>query len=158
MCDPMTALLAGSSILSAAGSIQSGDAQQTAANAQAAQDDQSATSVQQQGYQTAKRIRTQGASTVSAATAALSASGVDVSQGSANDVRQKIDQNAQQDALNTILSSDSKATNLRSQADLERQGGANAATAGKLGAVSSLLKGGAAFSNKSGWKTAAQSQ
>lgn len=158
MCDPMTALMAGSTILGSVGSVMQGNATKTASYAQAAQDESQASSVQAQGYQQAKRIRTQGASNVSAATASLASSGVDVAQGTANDVRTKITQNAEQDALNTILSADTKATSLRTQAGLDRASGDSAGTSGKLGALSSVLRTGAMLTNKNGWKTAATSQ
>src|ERR1044072_394468 len=99
---------------------------------QANQDDQTAAMTQSAGYQAARRIRTQGATNVGAANASLAASGVDVSQGTANDIRQKITQNAETDALNTILNADSRATNERTQAFYERQGAADATKAGQM--------------------------
>jgi hypothetical protein len=159
MCDPATAgLMIGSTAMSATGSVMQGNATRNASYAQAAQEESQANSVQAQGYQQAKRIRTQGASTVGAANAALSASGVDVAQGTARDVRTKIVQNSEQDALNTILSADTKATSLRTQAGLDRSSGDDAARAGQIGALSSVLKAGSAMTTKYGWKTAATTQ
>jgi hypothetical protein len=159
MCDPTTAgLMAASTGASALGSINQGNATRSASYAQAAQDEQQANSVQAQGYQQAKRIRTQGTSNVGAANAALAASGVDVAQGTANDVRSKIVQNSEQDALNTILSADTKATSLRTQAGLDRASGDDAARAGRLGALTSVLRGASAMTTKTGWKTAATTQ
>lgn len=157
MCDPLTAMMAASTVVSASGSVMQGNAQKQASYAQAAQEEVQANDVQAQGYQQAKRIRAQGDSNKSAATASLAASGVDVSQGTANDVRTKIDQNAEQDALNTILSSDAKATTLRTQAGLDRQSGNGAQQAGMLGALGSVLRGGAMAASKNGWKSAATS-
>lgn len=151
---------AGGAILNAQGAKQAANAQAQQFGEQADQDDSSANQIQDAGYQTAKRIRTQGASNVGAANASLAASGVDVSQGTANDVRTKITQNAEQDALNTILSSDSKATNMRTQAGYERQGAADALKAGQQGVLKSALSafgGAASAQSRSGWKTAASS-
>ena len=160
MCDPTTAgLMIGSTAMSASGSVMQGNATRNASYAQAAQEEQQANSVQAQGYQQAKRIRTQGASTEAAANAAMSASGVDVSQGTARDVRTKIVQNSEQDALNTILSADTKATSLRTQAGLDRSSGDDAARAGVFGAIGSVLRGGASLAaSKNGWKTLATTQ
>ncbi|AQG98589.1 hypothetical protein A9R05_06885 [Burkholderia sp. KK1] len=159
MCDPTTAgLMIGSTAMSATGSVMQGNATRNASYAQAAQEESQANSVQAQGYQQAKRIRAQGASNVGQANAALAASGVDVSQGTANDVRTKIAQNSEQDALNTILSADTKATSLRTQAGLDRASGDDAARAGRLGALSSALRAGSSLTMKYGWKTAATTQ
>jgi hypothetical protein len=159
MCDPTTAgLMIGSTAMSATGSVMQGNATRNASYAQAAQEDAQALSVQQQGYQQAKRIRTQGASNESSATASLAASGVNVASGTANDVRTKIVQNSEQDALNTILSSDTKATSLRTQATLDRSSGDDAARAGQIGALTSVLRGASSMTTKYGWKTAATTQ
>jgi hypothetical protein len=149
---------AGGAILNAQGAKQAANAQASQLNTQAAQDETSANQVQSSGYQSAKRIRQQGQSTVGQANAALAASGVDVSQGTANDVRTKITQNAESDALNTILNADSKATNLRTQAGFERSGAADALKAGRTGVLKSALSAfGGASQSYSGWKSAAGS-
>lgn len=149
---------AGGAVLNAQGQKQAANAQAEQYTAQANQDNTTAQSIQDAGYQTAQRMRTQGKSTMSQATAALAASGVDVSQGTANDVRTKIDQNAQQDALNTIMNADSKATNLRTQAGFEQEGATDAIKAGKLGVAKTALSAfGGAATTSNNWKTSATS-
>jgi hypothetical protein len=149
---------AGGAVLNAQGQKQQAQAQATQLDAQATQDQQSANSIQSSGYQTAKRIRMQGDSTVGQANGALAASGVDVSSSTAQDVRTKITQNAESDALNTILNADSKATNLRTQAYFEQQGAADALKAGQTGVIKSALSAfGGASQAYSGWKSSAGS-
>lgn len=149
---------AGGAVLNAQGQKQAANAQATQDTAEANQDYSTADLTQDAGYQSAKRIRTQGQSTMGQATAALAASGVDVSQGTANDVRTKIDQNAQQDALNTILNADSRATNMRTQAGFEQQGATDAIKAGKLGVAKTALSAfGGAATTSNNWKTSASS-
>lgn len=147
---------AASTVLGAVGAQQQGAAQQQAANFAAGQDQTQADQIQAAGYQQAKRIREQGRATQGQATAALSASGVDVNTGTSNNIRQKIGQSTETDALNTILNADTKAANLRTQAAYEVQSGQNAASAGGLNALTSVLRGGSMLS-KSGWKSAATS-
>jgi len=144
---------AGGAVVSAQGAKQQANAQAQQLTMQANQDDQTADMTQSAGYQAARRIRTQGATNTGQATAAMAASGVDVSQGTANDVREKITQNTEQDALNTILNADSRASNQRLQAFYERQGAADAVKAGQMGVVKSALGALGGASKASGWKT-----
>lgn len=145
-------------VVNAQGTKQAANAQAQSYEAQANQDNTTADQTQAAGYQAAQRIRTQGRTNVGQANSALAASGVDVSQGTANDVRTKITTNTEQDAMNTILNSDSRATNMRTQAGLEQQAATDALKAGQIGLVKgalSALAGGATTGNN--WKTAAGS-
>jgi hypothetical protein len=144
-------------VVNAQGQKEQANAQAEQLTMQANQDDQTAAMTQSAGYQAARRIRTQGTSNIGQANAAMAASGVDVSQGTAVDIREKITQNAESDALNTILNSDSRATNQRLQAFYERQGAADAVKAGQMGLARSALGALGGASNASGWKTAAGS-
>lgn len=148
---------AGGAVVGAQGAKQQANAQAQQLDMQANQDDQTAAMTQSAGYQAARRIRTQGATNIGQANASLAASGVDVSQGTATDIRQKITQNTEQDALNTILNSDSRATNQRLQSFYERQGAADALKAGQMGVARSALGALGGATNASGWKTAAGS-
>ncbi|SDI65362.1 hypothetical protein SAMN04487926_12158 [Paraburkholderia steynii] len=149
---------AGGAAINAQGEKASANAQADQLTMQANQDNQTADATQAAGYQAARRIRTQGQTNVGAANASLAASGVDVSQGTATDIRTKITQNAEQDAMTAILNADSKATNQRLQAFYETQGAADARKAGQQalakGALSALAGG---AKSSSGWKTAAGS-
>ncbi len=148
---------AGGAVVGAQGAKQQAAAQAQQLTMQANQDNQTADMTQSAGYQAARRIRTQGASNIGAANASLAASGVDVSQGTANDIREKITQNTEQDALNTILNADSRATNQRTQAFYEQQGAADALKAGQMGVVKSALGALGGASKASGWKTSVNS-
>lgn len=150
---------AGGAVLNAQGQKQTDLAQADQIDTQAGQDMQTANDTQAAGYQAARRMRTQGQSTSSQATASLAASGVDVNSPTANLIRTKINQNADSDALNTILGADSKATNQRIQAGFEEQAATSARAAGNQALAKSALSalaGGA--SGSSGWKSAAGSQ
>ncbi|MGQ7937356.1 hypothetical protein [Paraburkholderia sp. D1E] len=145
-------------VVNAQGTKAAANAQASQLTTQANQDYTTADQTQASGYQAAQRIRTQGRSTVGQANSAMAASGVDVSQGTASDVRTKITQNAESDAMNTILNADSRATNMRTQAGFEQQAAADALKAGQVGLVKgalSALAGGATTANS--WKTAAGS-
>ncbi|KVF08989.1 hypothetical protein WJ04_09165 [Burkholderia vietnamiensis] len=143
-----------SAVMSAQSQKKEGQAQEAAANFQADQQDTQAAQTQAMGYQQAKRIREQGTSNIGQANAALASSGVDVGTGTSNDIRQKITQNTETDALNSILNADNRATSLRQQATMTRMAGANAAEAGNTNALTSLLRGGSQMMG--GWKTATQ--
>lgn len=162
MCgfDPVTigmGLVGGTSILSASNASSQGAAQASAYDAAATQDEQRATILQQQGYQTARRIRSQGQSNLGAANAALAASGVDVSQGTAADVRTKVAQNTEQDALNAILSADNQALDIqgsarqkRSAADTARSSGSTSALGAIVGGAGKILTGWSKTGNSTG--------
>lgn len=129
------------SVLSAGNASNQGQAQASAYEAAASQDESRATILQQQGYQTARRIRSQGQSNLGAANAALAASGVDVSQGTAADVRAKVMQNTEQDALNAILSADNQALDLQNSAKQKRSAAETARNSGSSSALGSLIGG-----------------
>lgn len=146
MCgfDPITlgmSAVAGTSLLSAGNASNQGEAQASAYEAAANQDEQRSTILQQQGYQTARRIRSQGQSNLGAANAALAASGVDVSQGTSADVRTKVVQNTEQDALNAILSADNQALDLRGSAAQKRAAANTARDSGSSSALGSIIGG-----------------
>ncbi|MCA8323281.1 hypothetical protein [Burkholderia cepacia] len=142
-------------LTSASGSAQQGTAAEQAAQFNAQQELMQADQTQAAGYQQAKRIRDQGRSTVGQANAALAASGVNVGTGTANDVRQRIGQNTETDALNTILSADTKAQAMRGQAQMTLAAGQQQQRAGNMGALGSVLSGASKFIT--GWKSLASS-
>lgn len=149
---------AGGAVLNAQGTKAAANAQADALDEQATQDNETANLTQDSGYQAARRIRTQGQTNIGAANASLAASGVDVNSSTANDIRTKITQNAEDDALNTILNTDNRATNQRLQAGFEENAALDARKAGQTALAKSALSslaGGAQSS--SGWKTAAGS-
>ncbi|AJY13960.1 hypothetical protein K6W16_10365 [Burkholderia dolosa] len=166
MCDPVTIMGAvttgakllpavGSVLTSASGASQQGDAASQAAMFAAQQSLMQADQTQAAGYQQAKRIREQGASTVGQANASLAASGVNVGTGTSNDVRQRITQNTEMDALNSILNADTRATALRGQADMDMRSAQGQSRAGGVNALSSVLSGASNFIT--GWKKLASS-
>lgn len=166
MCDPVTIMGAvttgakafpavASVLTSASGASMQGTAAQQAAEFNAQQELMQADQTQAAGYQQAKRIREQGQTTIGQATAALAASGVNVGTGTATDVRQRIGQNTETDALNTILSADQKATSLRGQARMTLAAGQQQQQAGNMGALGSVLSGASKFIT--GWKSLSSS-
>ncbi|MBY4831748.1 hypothetical protein [Burkholderia dolosa] len=138
-------------LTSASGAAGQGTAALQAAEFNAQQQLMQADQTQAAGYQQAKRIREQGRSTIGQANAALAASGVNVGTGTANDVRERIGQNTETDALNTILSADQKATSLRGQAQMTLAAGQQQQRAGGIGALGSVLSGASKFIT--GWKS-----
>lgn len=143
---PLAAMAVGT-VMQANGQRSAANAQATALDQQAQQTDERAALLVSQGKQSARRYREQGQANVGQANAAMAASGVDVSQGTAADVRSKITQNSEQDALNAILSADENATNLQQTAANTRMAAADARNAGNKSALATIFKGaGSAYS------------
>ncbi|KVG06006.1 hypothetical protein WJ25_17625 [Burkholderia thailandensis] len=70
-------------------------------------------------------------------------------------MRERIDQNTETDALNTILSADTKAQAMRGQAQMTLAAGRQQGRAGSMGALGSVLSGASKFIT--GWKSLASS-
>ncbi|EMJ9258506.1 hypothetical protein RRQ98_001451 [Klebsiella pneumoniae] len=152
MCTGVEIALVASSVLAAGGAVASGQQQKKMANYQAAQAEADAEASKAAAKVEAERIRKAGRQQVSAANAALAASGVETGEGTALRVTSGITGDAEQDAYQTILNGVNSSNRLQAQAQADRISGSNAATAGNISAGSSLLSaGGTAYS---GWKKA----
>lgn len=145
-----TALIAGATLLSAGGAIYSGQQQRKMANYQAAQAEADAAAAKAAAKVEAERIRKAGRQQAAQANAALAGAGVETGEGSALRITSDIAGDAEQDAYQTILNGVSSAARYNAQAQADRIGGRNAATAGYINAGGSLLAGGSKIYN--GWK------
>lgn len=152
MCDPLTVGLVagGASLLSGAGAVFSGLQQKKMGDYQAAQAEADAQAAQAQARVEADRIRKAGKAQAAQANASLAASGVETGEGTALRITSGIAGDAEQDAYQTILNGYNQSSRLNAQAQADRIGGRNAATAGFIQGGSSVLAGGAKV--YSGWK------
>lgn len=149
MCISAAAMMAVSTAMTVAGKLQEGAAQQEASNEQARQLAMQAGREQAAAEEEAKRIQKAGDRTAGAARAALAASGVMVDQGTSININEDIYKRASDDAYQTLLTGQRKASNLTANADQAIKSGQNAMT-------SSLLSAGA--SAFSGWKGVKEGQ
>lgn len=150
MCISMAAaLLIGSTAVSAMGAVQQGEQAAAMGNYQNAQAKADAEAAQGEAKLRAQQIREAGKRQKSAATAASAASGVSVSDGTAELINNQIDQGAEQDALTTILSGGNTARRIKAQGEFAKTQGENARTAGYLSAMGVGMKA------ASGWRSSA---
>lgn len=146
------ALVAGA-VISAGGAIYAGDQQRKASNRAADQADADAEASRGQAMVEARKIREAGKKARSTAVAALAASGVDVSTGTAEQIQTDISQRSEEDALTTILNGKTRGRFMEAEAGNLRLRGESAQTAGYINAGSSLLSSVAASGRSSGWKS-----
>ena len=139
--------------VSAFSQYQQGQADKAASYAQANSLEYQGSEELQSSLDTAKIIRRAGAYTRSAANAAYAASGVQVGDGSAQEVTDQITKDTEHDAYQTILSGEKRNNALRAQAELTRIGGRQAASQATMKAFSTVLGGGYQGMTNSGWRT-----
>lgn len=144
-------LAAGASVLAAGGAIMSGQQQKKMADYQASQAEADAEASKAAAKVEAARIRKAGQAQASQANAALAASGVETGEGTALRITSGIAGDAEQDAFQTMTDGLHASNRLKAQAQADRIGGSNSATAGYISAGSSLLAGGSKA--YSGWRT-----
>lgn len=133
------AITAGSAVLGAMGQQKQAAASEDAANFSAQQDDITAAQTLDAARQTAQKIRRAGNSTASTADAAYSASGVRVDVGTPTVVGKQIFQDSESDALATLLNGQRQSDALTTRAAQSRASGQNAATAGQIAGLSTVL-------------------
>lgn len=155
MCDPVTmsivALSAGA--VTAAGQMQSANAQADAQVAQGKAIAEQAGQQQDAANAQADRIRTAAKRQAAEAAAAFSASGVSVDAGTPLKVEQQIQQGGASDALMTILSAErSGATSMRESAALGASAKATR-SAGRTQAFGTLMSSAASAASASGWRS-----
>lgn len=152
MCDPvsLTVLTVGSTLVGAFGQMQAGKQEQQWANYQAAQAEADAKAEKGAATVEAERIRKAGKRAMAEADAALAGSGVALGEGTAVNINRDIAQGVEEDALLTIAGGQDRSLRLNAQATADRIRGSQAASAGKIGALSTLIGG----TNRaaSGWK------
>lgn len=156
------AAAAGSAVIGAYGSIQAGNAAATAANYQAGVARNNRVIAQQNaeysaaaGMGQSQRADAKTRAVGGAIEAAQGASGIDTGVGSPAEVRESAREIGRLDA-ETIMANamqqsrayGAQATNFGAQAQLDKMQGAQARTAGYIGAASSLVGGSSSFSDK----------
>lgn len=127
--------------LSAAGTQQSGKAQQAQLDYQADQADADARAEREYGQVQAQKIRRAGQRQLSATRANFASSGVDVNSGTPQTVNRALMQDVEEDALNTILDSSRRAQKLEAQAQGYRAGSTNVGNATTINTGATLLSG-----------------
>lgn len=157
MCDPVTGLMVASTLMTATGQIQAGNAANAAGRYQAQIAEMNAKISEnrakdaiERGKIEEQKKRAETAKIMGAQTAAMAANGVDLSFGSPLDTIAGTAALGELDAL-TIRSNAAReeydfrvqAANQRAQGSLERMKGSAAQTAGYLGAGATILGGGA---------------
>jgi hypothetical protein len=148
MCNPMIFMVAGAA-LSAASAINQGEQAAATGNYQNAQAQADAEAAKGEAELQARQIRDAGKRQKAAATAASAASGLSISDGTAELINNQIDQGSEQDALTSILNGKHNARTLQAQGEMSKISGDNARTAGYASAIGSVAKA------ASGWKTSA---
>lgn len=157
MCDLVTGLMVASTAIGAAGQIQTGRAQNAAAQYQAQVAtinagfaEKRAADALARGREEEARVRREGAQLQGQQTAQMAAAGLDLGFGSPLDVLIDTATGIELDALRTRRNAaleaedfDRQAWNYRADAGMSRAEGKNAQTAGYIGAAGSILSGGA---------------
>lgn len=100
----------------------------------------------------AERIRKQGEKQKSMARAASAENGLDVNEGTAIVINDKIDRDAEYDASMAEISGYNSSQRLKAEASTYKSNANTALTVGMLEAGSTALSSGAKTNNKNGWK------
>lgn len=146
-------MMVGSTLLSAAGDVQSGKAQSAQYEYQARQAEADAEAEREYGITQAQKIRKAGARQLAETRASYAASGVDVNVGTPQSVNRAITQDIEEDALNAILDGDYRSQKLKAQAQSYRAGASTASSASTINAGATLLGGGAkAYGAYDNWR------
>ena len=147
MCVSALAALAASTGLQAFGQYRQGREQESALNYQSGMSLADAAAAEGTAQVQAKVIRKAATMQRKEATAAYGASGVDVNSGTALDVQGDILARGEMDALTALITGKNTAERLRGQAKMQSRAAHNARVSGNLGALATVLQGGA----KAGW-------
>jgi hypothetical protein len=98
-------------------------------------------------------IRRAGRKQIGATVAGYAGAGVKVGEGSAGEVEGQIQQDVEHDAFQAILDGGRRASGLQTDATMMRMQGKNAARAGMVNAVGTVLAGFANGAQANGWNT-----
>ena len=155
MCDPGTAAMmtiaAGGA--KTAGAVINGYQQRAIARYNAAQMVADAAAEEEAAKVKADTVRKAGRFQKGAARAGLAASGANVDSGTAGTIQDEIAGNVEYDAWTELLQGKAAGRSMRAQAQVTRQQGSNAFTAGLLGGSGNLLSTGAEYADRKGWGT-----
>lgn len=146
------AATAGAGIMSAASAYQQGQYQSEVARNNATMAEYAAQDAQRRADDDAMKVRRQGDQIKGAQRAKLAASGLDLSDGTADDLQAQTDFFSQMDQNTARYNGARDAWALREQAKGYRAEGANAASAGALSAFSTVLATGGQVADR--WYTA----
>lgn len=152
MADPVTAgliLVGGSTLLSAAGDIQAGNAANKVAGYNANQAEENAKVVQQQAEQEVDMQQVRAKKMIGAISATYGASGV-AQAGSAVDVLAASAASAELDKQTILYNGKLQAIGYQNQAALDRVRGRTAKVQSRYAAIGTLMKGGAQMYGMSG--------
>jgi type II secretory pathway pseudopilin PulG len=150
MCEPTTIVLAISAVVGAVTAISAGQQQQKAANAQAQEALNQGAYRQDEARQRAEKIRRAGLAQRGEAKAALAAGGVKLGEGTALEIDKTIATRSEEDALSAILTGKRAGSSARSESDLLKTAGENAANNSYGKAASTVLQAGSTYVG-SGW-------
>lgn len=156
MCNPMALLIGLSTGVSVVGGMQAASAQAAAGQYSATINDQNAKFAErrardalERGKEEEQRVRQEGALLKGNQVAGMAAAGLDLSFGSPLDVLIDTTTGIELDAARAKRNADleyddymRQGWSYRASAEMDRAGAANAKTAGKIGAVTSVLGGG----------------
>lgn len=137
-------IITASSLLSAFGSVQQGKQGKAFYDYRANQAVADAAAERGAGEVRAGKVRKAGAIVQGQVRAGYAGSGIDVNSGTALVTSEVVARNVSEDATAELLTGERRARSLEAQAVGDRAAGANAASAGYLGATRSLLAGTAA--------------
>lgn len=151
MCDPVTALVVASTVVSTASAYQQGQYQEDIAEYNARVSENEATRVRNIGVDEENKQRRQTAELISRQRTQLAASGVDIGTGSALQLQEDAALLGEIDALNIRENFAEQATALERGTVSGRSQGRAAARAGTTQAFGTLLSGGAKVAGK--WYT-----
>lgn len=147
MCSGVELLAAASALMQGFSTLQQGRQAQKMANYEAKQADANAAAERGAAAVRADKIRKMGRMQRSSARAALAASGVAADEGTALVIDQQIGRDAEEDALNEIITGGRRGDALNTQAELSRISGSNARSASYLGAAGSAMATGYALTD-----------
>lgn len=154
MCYPLIFMAAAAGI-SAIAAVKQGEDRKQEAEAQAQQKNIESAYAADDSRARAEKIRRLGKTQQGEANAALAASGVQLGEGTALEVRKTIATRSEEDALSAILGGTRASRTLDTEAGLLRDAGRNAQSSGYLNATSSALGSYGSYS-KGGWVTSAK--
>lgn len=147
-------VMAASAVYGAYSTVQSGKQQQLNGEAQGEQAEADARTEKSAAMVQADRIRKLARIQASEANAALAASGVEVGEGTAVNINREIYENAEEDAVLTVMGGTNRSNRLNVDASNYRLAGNQARSNANSQAASSLLSTGAGM--YTGWKTGAK--
>jgi hypothetical protein len=150
MCTGVEIALIGSAIVGTTAAIYSGQVQKETAEVNAELQRREGDAAKDAAVAQAEKIRKAARAQEGQANAALAASGVAIGEGTPIVINEKINQDAEEDAYNTLLTGSRQQRTAGDQAGLTRFQGQAAANASYLNAASTVLSTGASYGQ---WKT-----